>query len=69
MDTTAIDRDAAAAIERAEMRAWTDLYGAAPAEFAEAAGLDTADTPAYGYFGRLGFRRPNVRTHFARLQP
>jgi len=25
------------------------------------------DTPPYGYFGRLGFRRPYVRTHFARL--
>jgi hypothetical protein len=24
------------------------------------------DTPAYGYFGRLGFRRPYVRTHWAR---
>ena len=25
------------------------------------------DTPAYGYFGELGFRRPYVRTHFARM--
>jgi hypothetical protein len=25
------------------------------------------DTPAYGYFARLGFRRPYVRTHYARL--
>jgi hypothetical protein len=24
-------------------------------------------TPAYEYFGRLGFRRPYVRTHYARL--
>ena len=24
------------------------------------------DTPAYGYFGRLGFSRPYVRTHWAR---
>jgi hypothetical protein len=24
------------------------------------------DTPAYDYFGRLGFRRPYVRTHYAR---
>jgi hypothetical protein len=23
------------------------------------------DTPSYGYFGRLGFRRPYVRTHWA----
>jgi hypothetical protein len=28
---------------------------------------DAMDTPAYGYFGRLGFRRPYVRTHYARL--
>ena len=25
------------------------------------------DTPAYATFARLGFRRPYVRTHFARL--
>ena len=25
------------------------------------------DTPAYGYFARLGFRRPYVRTHWTRL--
>jgi hypothetical protein len=25
------------------------------------------DTPAYQHFARLGFRRPYVRTHFARL--
>jgi hypothetical protein len=25
------------------------------------------DTPAYEHFGRLGFRRPYVRTHHARL--
>ena len=25
------------------------------------------DTPAYTYFARLGFRRPYVRTHYARL--
>jgi hypothetical protein len=24
------------------------------------------DTPAYEYFGRLGFSRPYVRTHWAR---
>lgn len=27
---------------------------------------EAMDTPAYEYFGRLGFRRPYVRTHFAR---
>jgi hypothetical protein len=25
------------------------------------------DTPAYAHFGALGFRRPYVRTHYARL--
>ena len=25
------------------------------------------DTPAYATFARVGFRRPYVRTHFARL--
>jgi hypothetical protein len=25
------------------------------------------DTPAYRYFGRLGFTLPYVRTHYARL--
>ena len=28
---------------------------------------DTQDTPAYRYFGRLGFSLPYVRTHYARL--
>ena len=28
---------------------------------------DDMDTPAYEYFGRLGFRRPYVRTHYARI--
>jgi hypothetical protein len=27
------------------------------------------DTPAYEYFGRLGFRRPYVRTHYAWISP
>jgi hypothetical protein len=27
----------------------------------------TMDTPAYQYFARLGFRRPYVRTHYARI--
>jgi hypothetical protein len=30
------------------------------------ASADAMDTPAYEYFGRLGFRRPYVRTHYAR---
>jgi hypothetical protein len=28
---------------------------------------DAMDTPAYAYFGELGFRRPYVRTHYARI--
>jgi len=28
---------------------------------------DAMDTPAYAYFAELGFRRPYVRAHFARL--
>ncbi len=28
---------------------------------------EAMDTPAYGYFGRLGFRRPYARTHYARI--
>src|SRR5439155_15307042 len=43
MDTVPIDPVAASEIEAAEARAWTDLYGAAPAEFAIAAGLGTSD--------------------------
>jgi hypothetical protein len=39
MDTTPVDLRTAAAIEAAEARAWADLYAAAPAEFARAAGV------------------------------
>ena len=38
LDTTPVDLATAAAIESAEARAWADLYGAAPAEFAGTAG-------------------------------
>lgn len=31
------------------------------------AASDAMDTPAYGYFARLGFRRPYARTHYARI--
>jgi hypothetical protein len=31
------------------------------------AASEAMDTPAYSYFTRLGFRRPYVRTHYARL--
>src|SRR5262245_25090997 len=39
IDTRPISRAAAAAIEAAEGRAWIDLYGAAPAEWADEVGL------------------------------
>ena len=39
IDTSPVDRVTAAAIEAAEARAWADLYAAAPAGFAAAAGL------------------------------
>jgi hypothetical protein len=29
---------------------------------------DQMDTPAYEYFGRLGFRRPYARSHYARIR-
>jgi hypothetical protein len=43
MDTAPVDRATAAAIEGAEARAWADLYAAAPADFAAAAGVGTRD--------------------------
>jgi hypothetical protein len=43
MDTGPVDLRTAAAIEAAEARAWADLYAAAPAGFAEAAGLGTRE--------------------------
>ncbi len=39
IDVTPVDRPTAAAIEEAECRAWADLYGAAPADWATEAGL------------------------------
>jgi hypothetical protein len=39
MGTSTVDRSTAAAIEAAEARAWADCYAAAPADYAEAAGL------------------------------
>src|SRR5437763_7363208 len=43
LDTTAVDLRAAASIEAAEARAWADLYAAAPAGWAAAAGLGTQE--------------------------
>jgi hypothetical protein len=39
IDTTPLPRRAIAAVEAAEARAWADVYAAAPADFAAAAGL------------------------------
>jgi hypothetical protein len=39
MDVSPVDQATAAAMEAAEARAWQDMYAAAPAHFAEAAGL------------------------------
>src|SRR4051812_39314441 len=39
MDVTPVDAATAASTEAAEALAWTDLYAAAPAEFAAAAGV------------------------------
>jgi hypothetical protein len=41
MDVTPVGLEDAATIEAAEARAWADLYAAAPAEFAETAGVDS----------------------------
>ncbi|HEX3609980.1 MAG TPA: hypothetical protein VHU14_10000 [Solirubrobacterales bacterium] len=43
IDTTPVDLSAAVVIEAAEARAWADLYAAAPAEFAAAAGLGSVE--------------------------
>jgi len=41
METAPVDRELAVAIESAEAAAWRDLYAAAPADWAAAAGVDT----------------------------
>ena len=41
IDTSPVDENTAAAIERAEMYAWEDCYAAAPADWAESVGLRT----------------------------
>ncbi len=43
IDTTPVDGATAAAIEAAEARAWTDVYGAAPADWAAEVGLSTRE--------------------------
>jgi hypothetical protein len=71
MDTTPVDARTAAAIEGAEAHAWADMYAAAPAAFAAAAGVATDEVggalvlrwagAGRRYFSRtigLGVRRP-----------
>jgi hypothetical protein len=43
LDATPVDVRAAAAIEAAEARAWADLYAAASADWARAAGVETRE--------------------------
>src|SRR5205809_1770398 len=43
LDAKPVDLRTAAAIEAAEARAWADLYAAAPADWAEVAGLGTQE--------------------------
>src|SRR4051794_18606971 len=43
MDTSPVALREATSIEAAEARAWRDLYAAAPAEFAEEAGLGSSE--------------------------
>src|SRR5438552_11974116 len=43
LDATPVDLRTAASIEAAEARAWADLYAAAPADWAEAAGVETQE--------------------------
>src|SRR3954453_2713604 len=43
IDTAPLDLGGAQAIEAAEMRAWTDLYAAAPPDFAASAGVDVTE--------------------------
>jgi hypothetical protein len=74
LDTTPAGRETVRLIEAAEARAWADLYAAAPAEFAEQAGVGTREVDgtlvlqwaATGrrYFSRaigLGVARPATR--------
>ena len=43
IDTSPVDQATAAEIESAEAQTWADLYAAAPAEFAESAGLGSSE--------------------------
>jgi hypothetical protein len=80
MDTSAVDRSTARAIEGAEARAWADLYAAAPAAWAAPAGLGAQEIggalvlhwAATGrrYFSRaigLGVAGPTTRQEIDRV--
>src|SRR5213592_4203507 len=51
MDTSPVSLAAAVRIEAAEARAWVDCYAAAPAEFAEQAGLLTREVGGAAVLG------------------
>src|SRR5437588_3148527 len=62
IDASPVSDEAARAIELAEMRAWADMYAAAPPDFAERAGIGTrmvggALVTRWGATGRRYFSR------------
>src|SRR5437588_9507578 len=62
IDASPVSDEAARAIELAEMRAWADMYAAAPPDFAERAGIGTrmvggAFVTRWGATGRRYFSR------------
>jgi hypothetical protein len=63
MNTTPVDLARTARIEAAEASAWADLYAAAPAEFAEAAGLSTREVAA----ARVLSWKASGRRYFSRV--
>ena len=63
MDTTPVDLARAAKIEAAEALAWTDLYAAAPPDFAEAAGLGTREVAG----ARVLSWKASGRRYFSRV--
>ena len=80
IDTSPVDQATAAEIESAEGQTWADLYAAAPAEFAESAGLGSSEVggavvlrwAATGrrYFSRavgLGVTRPATEEAIDRI--
>jgi hypothetical protein len=63
IDTSPVDLRAAAAIEVAELRAWSDMYAAVPSEFGRAAGVSARTVAgalviSWAATGRRYFSRP-----------